>query len=270
MMTFEVLMSAYNDAHNLKPVFDGYLLQTDQDFSICIADDGSGQAVKQIITEYQKKGLKIRHIWHEDKGFRRSIILNKGIETSSADRIIFSDSDCIPSTFFIEDHRKMAKPDLITCGPRVLLRDTITKKIHDSELDISYLFNTPRLLFLSLLKEVAKPEQAFRFPNALYPLLKKMKKISPYGANMSVDRKSLLAVNGFNEDYLGWGGEDTDLIQRLFMKGNCYEGNVGRAVLYHLCHPIRVPHDGNPEFKKLKEKSGKHFYASNGIVKNSH
>ena len=84
---------------------------------------------------------------------------------------------------------------------------------------------------------------------------------------MSVDREDLLAVNGFDEDFLGWGGEDIDLVNRLKLKGLTAEGNVGRAVIYHLEHPIREPHDGDEQLAKRKDKVLDAYFVTNGIQK---
>jgi glycosyltransferase involved in cell wall biosynthesis len=75
-MRFEVIMSAYNDADVLALTLSGYLNQVDPDFDVCIADDGSGPEVKQLVEKFQQQGLRIRHIWHEDLGFCRTVILN--------------------------------------------------------------------------------------------------------------------------------------------------------------------------------------------------
>ena len=141
-MSIEVVMSCYQDPHNLKPVLEGYLAQTDPDFSICVADDGSGPSIKLVIEAFQQKGLKIRHVWHEDLGFRRTVILNKAIASSQADRIVCTDSDCIPSPYFIEDHKAIAKRNVITTGPRVLLRENITAKLHENTISLKVTFTT--------------------------------------------------------------------------------------------------------------------------------
>lgn len=268
-MKYEVIMGAYNDPTVLRATLEGYLRQIDREFSICVADDGSGPEVKLVVDDFALKGLNIRHVWHKDDGFRKTIILNKAINSSNADRIIFTDSDCIPHKLFVKDHKSMAKEKTIITGPRVLLREEITEKIKNEELDISYLNNTLRLLFQSIVKKVSKPEQAFYFPERWLGHLQKIKKVWPYGANMSMDKKDILDVNGFDEDFLGWGGEDINIVDRLKNNGLSQYGSVGRAIVYHLEHPIRSAHDGNDSYKETKlNKERNETFCKNGIYKN--
>jgi GT2 family glycosyltransferase len=56
------------------------------------------------------------------------------------------------------------------------------------------------------------------------------------GCNMGFWRDDLLAVNGFDEDYIGWGGEDSDLGTRLYHLGRPRKFVYGRAIVYHLNH----------------------------------
>ena len=114
--SIEVIMAAYNQLLNTKLVLDGYLRQTDQNFSICIADDGSDVGIKNLVVLYQGLGLNIRHVWHEDMGFRKARILNKAIAGSSSDFIIFTDNDCIPSKHFIADYRQELKMTFFWLG----------------------------------------------------------------------------------------------------------------------------------------------------------
>ncbi|WP_339373652.1 MULTISPECIES: glycosyltransferase [unclassified Vibrio] len=268
-MQYEVIMSAYNDANVIEITLNGFMYQSDKRFSICIADDGSGPEVLVIVNKYRDKGMNIRHVWHEDQGFRKTIILNKAIASSKADRLIFVDSDSIPHKHFIADHKTHYQARLITTGPRVYLRQVITNKLKQDKWIIRDLENNFRLLWLSLFKQTKKAEMAFYFPEGLLPLLNKFKSVWPYGANMAVDRQDLLDINGFDEDFLGWGGEDIDLIRRLQLNGVNYFGCVGRAIIYHLEHPIRIPDDGDvtmAERKRVKLNSSV-SYINNGLDK---
>jgi glycosyltransferase involved in cell wall biosynthesis len=268
-MRYEVIMSAYNDVEVLELTLSGYLNQVDRDFYICIADDGSGVEVKQLVEKFRQRGLRIRHIWHEDLGFRRTVILNKAVATSSAERVIFTDSDCIPNPLFVADHKAVARPKSMVTGPRVYLGADITAALKSGEASISELNNTALLFWLSIRKQLSKIEQALRYPAFLLPLLRKVKSVWPYGANFAVDRQDLLLVNGFDEDFLGWGGEDIDLYHRLSLVGVKPVSELGRAVIYHLDHPIREADDGDEELTQLKQQ--KHntstAYCANGMNK---
>jgi GT2 family glycosyltransferase len=100
-------------------------------------------------------------------------------------------------------------------------------------------------------------------------MLGKIKTVWPYGANFAVDRQDLLLVNGFDEDFLGWGGEDIDLNHRLSLVGVKAASELGRAVIYHLDHPVRVADDGDANLTRLKQDkhNTKIAYCHNGMSK---
>ena len=63
------------------------------------------------------------------------------------------------------------------------------------------------------------------------------------GCNMAFWREDILAVNGFDEDYTGWGtGEDSDIGTRLYHLGRPRKFVYGRAITFHLNHPA-APRD---------------------------
>ncbi|MDC3251543.1 glycosyltransferase, partial [Planctomycetota bacterium] len=74
-----VIISAYNNAPSLKLALQGYLRQTSNNFRLIIADDGSRkdllEAITPLIQQAAKMGLMWDHVWHEDQGFRKNIIL---------------------------------------------------------------------------------------------------------------------------------------------------------------------------------------------------
>lgn len=264
-MKIEVIMSAYNNVRDLKLVLDSYIAQSDNDFSICIADDGSGPEVQLLVNEY--KDLNIRHIWQEDCGFRRTKILNKGIASSTADHIIFTDGDCIPSPDFIADHRKMASKNTYTVGVRVYVKKEISEQLRSNMINRKKLFNTTWLLIQSLNKKVTKPEQAIRYPDFLLPLVTKLKpRMTRFGSNLAMSRDILNEVNGLDEDYEGWGYEDTDLLWRLSEKGLTPAGKLGRCCQYHLDHKISKENkDAKAHF--LRKKDAGNIRCLNGIEK---
>jgi hypothetical protein len=55
--------------------------------------------------------------------------------------------------------------------------------------------------------------------------------------NLSAWRGDLLAVNGLDESYSGWGLEDSDLVIRLLRAGIRHKSARFAAPVYHLWHP---------------------------------
>src|SRR6056297_2680694 len=116
-MKLSVIISTYNSPEWLEKVLWGYSVQSHNDFEIIIADDGSGAETRQLIDRMrQQTGLTIRHIWQEDKGFRKCRILNLAVLESATDYLVFTDGDCIPRRDFLEVHATEAEPGRFLSG----------------------------------------------------------------------------------------------------------------------------------------------------------
>ncbi|WP_237155810.1 glycosyltransferase [Photobacterium leiognathi] len=266
-MKIEVIMSAYNNVRDLELVLDGYLNQLDNDFSLCIADDGSTHEVADLIKKYSQSSLTIRHIWHEDKGFRKAKILNQAIETSFANYIIFTDSDCIPAPNFISDHRNVASKTTVSIGVRAYIKKDLSEAFRHNTISIDKLFNIPWLLYKSMTGDVSKVEQVINYPSfILKPIAKAKPILSQFGSNMAMPIEALFNVNGFDEDFEGWGYEDTDLLYRLDKLGLTFVGTIGRCRQFHLDHKMNARNPNGEKLFMQKKEDGK-IYCDNGINK---
>ena len=79
-----VIVSTYNREDALDAVLRALSRQTDRHFEIIIADDGSGPATGRVIGKWAgTAALPVRHVWHEDRGFRLADIRNRGIQASA-------------------------------------------------------------------------------------------------------------------------------------------------------------------------------------------
>ncbi len=231
----EVIMAAYNNVRDMRLVFEGYLRQTNKDFSICVTDDGSGPEVKALVDIYSSLGLKIRYLWQEDKGYRRALALNRAIESSTAEYIIMTDNDCIPSRYFIEDYHILLEENTMLFGRRVDLYEPASNLIRNHSISLRTIENPFWLLLQTMKKGLKRPEMGIRFPTFLFNLLNK-KKRGAIGANLAVPRAALMVVNGFDADYEGYGMEETDLVWRLEQSGLIARTVLYRCALFHLYH----------------------------------
>ncbi|MGC4001867.1 MAG: glycosyltransferase [Pirellulales bacterium] len=117
-----VILSTYNSPDWLEKVLWGYAVQTDRDFEVIVADDGSNDAVRRRIDRMcEELDLNIRHIWQPDDGFRKSTILNKAIVASHGNYLIISDGDCVPRSDYVAMHRRFARPKRFLSGGYFML-----------------------------------------------------------------------------------------------------------------------------------------------------
>ena len=131
-MKASLLITFYNNLSELDLILKRVML-LGFDIEIIIADDGSTIKSNEIFTKYRKNGLKIKHIWQPDRGFRASKIRNLAVLCSNYEYLIFIDADCIPDENFVVMHTKLAKKGFFLSGTRVLLSNKLKK----------YFFNNP-------------------------------------------------------------------------------------------------------------------------------
>lgn len=205
---------------------------------VIIADDGSGQDTERAVEALSKESpVPIKHIWQEDKGFRLSTIRNKAIAAAEADYIIQVDGDCILERHFVEDHMAVAEAGHFVCGGRVRLGKNESQKILGGSPLSAYA--PPRIWpthpqFLNSLR-IAPLRQL---------LAKRYGDVGEHvhGCNMAFWRADLIRVNGYNEEFTGWGHEDLELAWRLNFAGVERKSLKFGGVCYHIYHP-ESPHD---------------------------
>src|SRR5437868_15166164 len=95
-MLLSLCIAVYNKPHILRLVLGTCARQTLRDFEIIIADDGSKPEIAGVIEEARRMhGLEIQHLWHEDLGWRKNVMLNNAIRAARTDYLVFIDGDCL-------------------------------------------------------------------------------------------------------------------------------------------------------------------------------
>ncbi|MBO7606396.1 MAG: glycosyltransferase [Paludibacteraceae bacterium] len=213
-----IIIAVYNNTAWLKMIFAMLQQQTYKNFEVVIADDGSSpENVQEMKEMASKASFPVQHIWHEDKGWRKDIILNKAVVASKAEYLVFLDGDCIPEKHFVKDHYDLRQKGYVISGRRVQLTQDISDKLTPELVEKGYL----RSCFFPLLfSKERHSENVIRIPLRLRFGLIKPGKGCLLGCNFGIYKSDLLKVNGFDERYLSPAtGEDTDLEARLSRVG---------------------------------------------------
>ncbi|HEX3716384.1 MAG TPA: glycosyltransferase family 2 protein [Verrucomicrobiae bacterium] len=242
-----LIISTYQRPDALEKVLRGVARQVEMPGEILLADDGSGPATRAMIEQWQQK-LPIRHFWHEDIGFRKTIILNKCLAAAKGDYVVLLDGDCVPHPRFIADHAGLAEKNFWVQGRRSFVQERFAAVF---DLETASIW---RAIFAG---QITGWPKAIRWP--LPVIERNTGQRGIIGCNMGVWRDDLLAVNGFDEEYLGWGGEDSDLGTRLYHLGRPRKFVYGRAIVFHLNHPAHERAQADAAWKRLAEtiRSGK-------------
>lgn len=264
-----VVLSTYRWPRALELSLAGYARQTLPGFRLVIADDGSGEDTRALIERVKREsGLDIVHVWHEDRGFRKSEILNRAIVATDREYVVFSDGDTIPREDLIEVHAREAEPGRYLAGGYVKLPREVSEAMTVDDV------NAGRAFDLRWLRQRGfRPgKHALRFSRrsawAGFLDVVTSRKIRWVGNNASTWRRHLLEANGFDME-MGYGGQDAALGDRLENLGLRPKRIRYRTLAVHLHHerPWRDP-DGvrrNIEIRQRIRASGE-VRATRGIA----
>lgn len=235
-MKASVIFSTYNSEAWLEKTIWGFSVQTEQDFEIIIADDGSRAETKALIDSLRSQvSMPILHVWQEDNGFQKSQILNKAILASTSDYLIFTDGDCIPRKDFVATHLKHRENGYFLSGGYFMLPMETSKAITKENIIDQDCFSLEWLMTHGLKKSYKNIKLAASgftadFLNWITPT-----KPTWNGHNASGWKKDLVQINGFNQE-MQYGGQDRELGERLFNKGLKSKQIRYSAICVHLDH----------------------------------
>lgn len=236
-MKIAVIVTTYNRPDALELVLAGFAAQSDHDFELIVADDGSTPPTRELVAAFQQHApFSVKHVWQEDDGFRAAAIRNQAVLATDADYLIFTDGDCVPLVDFVAEHRRLAEKRVFLAGNRVLLDENLTREVVAQQLPV---FAWSKEQWLAAKRDGGvnrlTPLRQLKIPGFL-------RKIQPRRwegvktCNLSLWRSDFVRVNGFDETYNGWGLEDSDLVIRLIRDGVRHKSVRFAAPVVHLWH----------------------------------
>jgi len=229
-MMCSLIISTYNWPAALELCLLSVLAQKRFPDEVIIADDGSAEETRQVIARYSGQfPVPVYHVWHEDLGFRKTIILNKAVHKSSYEYIVQIDGDVILDKHFIADHLAVAGKGAFVRGTRAMIGEEKTQQLLASK--------TIGLSFLSA--GIKHRNNALRlFAIRALGMRKKWSSNSVRGSNLAFWKADFVKVNGYDNDLQGWGHEDEELAARFINAGIIKKIVKLCAIQYHLYHKV--------------------------------
>ncbi|MCF7790924.1 MAG: glycosyltransferase [Victivallales bacterium] len=266
------IISFYNNINALELILSALKRQTYKNFEVIIADDGSRKEIVDRIKKlHSHYSFPIKHVWHNDLGWRKTKILNKAVTVSGGNYLIFTDGDCIPHKCFIKNHWEQRENDKVLTGRRAFLTKFISKKLTQKNVEKGILEKSFLIisLVMGLFRKGKHISKGIYIKNHYFRKLLSKKNKEILGSNFSIHKESLLKINGFDERYLAPGtGEDTDIFVRIKNAGLQVKYLNHSAILYHIYHKIPKSYETSANRKILEEhKTNNTTYTIYGINK---
>lgn len=229
MPRFSIIVGVYNQAKTLPGLIDSLRRQTFRDFEVHFCDDGSDDGAEQIIGDFWENenqdpngGIAVYYHRQEHKGMRLARNINQGIKAAHGQYCLFIMADSMLELDYLEILNEYVQPDRVICGVRIQLAE-IGGKLTGVDMDWR-------------LKKNLVPE----FPSVIVGL--------PWlcftGNGLTIPTEALRLYGGWNETIEGYGGEDNEIVGRLFYKGYlCW--SVPDLRLYHLWHKSQESNNKN-------------------------
>lgn len=231
-MKVSLIIITYNTPGYLGLVLESVRRQSTKPYEVIIADDGSTHETRDMIDSLRDNyPCTLKHVWHEDNGFRISSIRNKAIHEAKGDYLIFSDGDLMLHKHFIKDFVSVAKNKMVYIGTRLFINQSFTKKLLSCGVNYSSfnpIFGKSEKNWLN----------GLRIPS-VYNLFKIYDKPSTSlrGGLVGMYLSDMIAIGGWDEIYEGWGSEDTDMLARMINNGLKARKLKHMGLTYHLWHP---------------------------------
>ncbi|MGI9351082.1 MAG: glycosyltransferase [Rhizobiaceae bacterium] len=251
-MKISVIIAAYDKPRHLERVLHGYLHQTDDNFEVIVTEDGQSPRLADIVRDVcSRTNLSVTHLSQEDKGFRKTTALNRGITAATGEYLIFTDDDCVPRKDIVSTHRRYAKNGRYIVGAYNRLPLPVSKKI-----TIESIHNQKAFRLWWLILQGYFPTRGFirilapRWLGTLLDLRGPLQRGRFPGGHASCFKTNAEDVGGFNEN-MAYGLEDREFGVRL-----CNSGLVGKRVknstfMLHLEH--ERPYRNMEEFDANKK-----------------
>lgn len=252
-----IVITTYNRSDALLAVLRGLCAQTDKNFEVVIADDGSkSEHVQQILGSAEANQLAktgFTHVWHPDVGFTASRIRNRGVAAAKGEYIILLDGDCVPEQDFVECHRLLAAAGYFVNGSRVLLSQEMTREVLATNMQLA---GRGAMFWISrrLSGDASKLTGLIRLPDWSSRCKKGAILKGIRSCNLAIWRSDYEKVDGFDESFVGWGHEDADFVLRLYHSGVKRKNGFCATEVFHLWHKEAARNNESANARTVRER----------------
>jgi glycosyltransferase involved in cell wall biosynthesis len=229
-------------------------------FEVVVTDDGSDDDTPQMVRDFAATvDFPLRFITHPHDAFQLSRCRNEGVQASTAPYILFLDGDCLLPPDHVAIHLARREPGVAQAGHFARIDEANSARIGEAEIRSGQFMRMAmrgeRLVLLRL-----------HLKARFYEIVRHPRRPKLHGNNVGVWRSDYELVNGYDEDFVGWGGEDYDLAFRLRRAGVRIKSILGHTYGYHLWHPLHVTRHQCLNYERI-HRVNPPIRCLNGLVK---
>jgi glycosyltransferase involved in cell wall biosynthesis len=235
-----VIVTAHESPESLRLVLLALARQVCLPDEALVADDGSGAATGDALAAVAPRlPFRLVRVWQPHEGFRAARGRNNAAHVARGDVLAFLDQDVLPHRGWLAAHLAHTGPGRVCIGhvldlPRECgaaatepaIASGAFECLHGAAQTAALAALHRKYAFYALLRRIGIPCKS-------KPKLR--------SCNFSLPAEDFRRVNGFDEDYVGWGQEDDDLGRRLYRAGVRPVVLVRDALVTHLPHEPRHP-----------------------------
>ncbi|WP_304206460.1 glycosyltransferase [Fusobacterium perfoetens] len=267
-----VIVPVYNRLEHLRALFKCLLKQSIRPYEFIISDDGSKQKIIDYIGDLiEEADFKVKYIYQEDKGFRKTRALNNAVKEAEGEILVFCDQDLFfPPDYLEKIKLKSRVGEFLMCRAHHISekeKDSILTEIEKEDWSYESIINN--IISKSYPKTLAKIYFEDKRRRLLHKFWLNKRGIKLVGMSYSLRKEDYIKVNGYDEKFQGWGHEDDDFGNRLCVagiNGRELETDLIQLHLYHYSDPTKIYSSNDKYYYDRKKEifKKKDFYCKYG------
>ncbi len=243
-----IVVTTYNWPQALACVLSSIVRQHRLPDEVIIADDGSDGRTRELILAIAKSfPVPLKHCWQPDQGFRAARVRNLAYAATDCEYLLQIDGDMVLEPHFVQDHMQAARPGCFVQGSRVLTTAEGSQELLSGQASTLGFFDSGIARRRNSMRNLALSRLYLSLAGSGKPR-------SIKSCNQGWWRADLLALNGYDERFVGWGREDSDLARRAWRLGIGCRNLRYAGLAYHLYHQERHE-DGESANQTLFEEN---------------
>lgn len=209
--------------------------QSQRPAELILTDDGSEEDIVAAIDPMVRKlAYPVKFISQKHQGFRLAKCRNNGAKNAAGDYLVFIDQDIVLNRSFLEICMMQRRPRQFCVAYPVRLTP------NQSQLLTVEVIERGEWQGIVTTAQARKVKKQYLKDN-FYGILRAwhLRRMGPKlrGGAVAINRDDFVAINGYDENYQGWGNEDDDLGRRFYAAGIQGKNPFYDQFPLHLFHP---------------------------------